>query len=121
MPEKQIPRIIPEVIEDQINQFLDKLPQTAPPQIRDILFESKQSTLGRAILSDLVDIIPVAGDLSNFFRVRHAATIGFERPRRLTRQTIDMLVGLAPEPLGGILDLLTPTNTVTYLREKRGT
>lgn len=118
--EKRLPAIIPEVLEDEFNRLLDTIPKLSPEEFRDVLFESKQSTLGKAILADLLDAVPIAGDIGNFFRVRHAGLVGRERPRRITRQMIDMLVGMLPDPVGGILDLITPTNTVTYLREEMG-
>lgn len=120
MPEKALPAIIPEVLEDEFNRLLDKIPRLSPEELRDVLFESKQSTLGKAILADLLDAVPIAGDVSNIFRVRDAGKVGRVRPRRITRQLVDMLVGMLPEPVGGILDLITPTNTITYLREERG-
>jgi hypothetical protein len=83
-----------------------------------VLFESKHNTLGRAILSDLVDLIPVAGDISNYYRVKDAAKYGRARPRRLARQLVDLVGGVLPSPLDLIMDLITPTNTLTYLREE---
>ena len=62
-------------LEDNLNRFLDDVTANAPPELRDILFESKQSTLGRAIAADLVDIIPIVGDISNFFRVRQVPLV----------------------------------------------
>ncbi len=105
-------------LEDNFNQFLDEVAASAPPDLRDVLFESKQSTFGRAVLADLVDIIPVVGDAANFFRVRHAGKQGIERQRRVGRQALDLGLGSLPDPVGAVLDALTPTNTNTYLREQ---
>lgn len=104
---------------DEVRRFLDEVAETAPPEIKDILFESKQTTLGRAIAADLWDAIPIVGDASNFFRVRHAEKVGITRSRRFSKQIVDLAVGLLPDPVGGILDLLTPTNTITYIQENR--
>ncbi len=105
-------------LEDNLNRFLDDVAASAPPEIRDILFESKQSTLGRAVAADVIDIIPFVGDAANFFRVRHAGKLGIERGRRVGRQALDLGLGSLPDPVGAVLDALTPTNTNTYLREQ---
>jgi len=105
-------------MENNINRFLDEVAAGAPPEIRDILFESRQSTMGRALLADAIDVIPVVGDVSNFFRVRHASREGVRRQARVGRQALDLALGSLPEPVGAVLDLLTPTNTMTYLREQ---
>ncbi len=120
MVEAKLPRRLSEFTEDALNTLLDTVPRLAPEQIRDILFESKQSSLGKAILADLLDAVPIAGEIGNFFRVRDAAKAGREKLRRVTLQLIDMLFGVLPDPVGGILDLITPTNTITYLREEIG-
>jgi len=118
MPEKRLPTLLPEEMADKLNAVLDIVPGLCPERFRDALFESKQSTLGKAVLADLLDAVPIVGDVGNFYRVRHAAESGRERTRRVTLQLIDMLFGILPDPVGGILDLLTPTNTITYLREE---
>ena len=120
MPEKALPAVIPEVLEDQFNRLLDVIPELSPEALRDLLFQSKQSTLGKAILADLMDAVPIAGDVSNLFRCRHAAKTYRERPRRMAKQLIDLAAGLLPDPYGAIFDLVTPTNTLTYYREEMG-
>lgn len=102
-----------------MRRFLDDVAAKAPDEMRDILFESKQSSLGRAIAADLVDAIPIVGDALNLFRVRHAEKIGLTAERRFSRQLIDLTLGVLPDPIGGIIDVLTPTNTLTYLQENR--
>lgn len=104
---------------DEVRRFLDEVAETAPPEIKDILFESTQTSLGRAIAADLWDAIPIVGDASNLFRVRHAEKVGITRSRRFSKQVVDLAIGVLPDPVGGILDLLTPTNTITYLQEHR--
>ena len=98
--------------------FLDDVANRAPDEVRDVLFESKQASLGRAVAADLIDAVPILGDASNIFRVRHAEKFNVTRPRRFSRQLIDLAAGALPDPLGGIIDLITPTNTLTYLREE---
>lgn len=105
-------------LEDNFNRFLDDVAAGAPSELRDILFESTQSTLGRAIVADVIDVIPIVGDASNFFRVRHANRNGVQRQPRIGRQALDLALGSLPEPVGAILDILTPTNTITLLREQ---
>lgn len=106
-------------VETNVNRFLDDVAAGAPEELRDILFESKQSTMGRAIVADVIDVIPLVGDFSNFFRVRHASREGITRQPRVGRQALDLALGSLPEPVGAVLDILTPTNTITYLREQR--
>ena len=120
MPEKALPAIIPEVLEDEFNWLLDRIPKLSPEELRDMLFESKQSSLGKAVLADLLDAVPIAGDISNIFRCRDAAKVYRKRPRRMAKQLIDLAAGMLPDPVGGIADLITPTNTLTYLREEMG-
>jgi hypothetical protein len=78
---------------DNLNRFLDDAAANAPPELRDILFESRQSTMGRAILADVIDVIPLGGDISNFFPVRHAGRIDIDRRRRVSCQALDLLLG----------------------------
>lgn len=108
-----------EEAENNFLEFLDAVVASAPPELREILFESEQRTMGRAVAADLFDVIPVIGDISNLFRVRHAGALE-TRPRgRVTRQTVDLLLGALPPPVGGVLDFLTPSGIITYLREGR--
>lgn len=119
MPEKALPRLLPEIAEDALNELLDRIPKLSPEELRDVLFESKQSTLGKAVLADLTDLIPILSEVSGVFRSRHAAKTFRERPRRISKQLIDLAVGFLPDPVGGILDTLLPVNTLTFLREER--
>lgn len=120
MAEKVLPAIIPEVLEDEFNRLLDAIPKLSPEEVRDLLFESKQSTLGKAILADLIDLIPILSEVSGVFRCRHAAKTFRERPRRISKQLIDLAVGFLPDPLGAAVDTLFPINTLTFLREEMG-
>jgi len=120
VPDRKIPElaVIPERVEAAVNRLADILPEVTPGELRDVLFESKQSSLPKAVVADVLDAVPILGDIGNFYRTRHAGTVGRERPRRLTRQLVDTLVGILPDPVGGVLDLLLPMNTVTYLQEE---
>jgi hypothetical protein len=48
-------------MENNFNRFLDDVAGGVPSQIRDVLFESRQSTMGRALLADAIDVIPEVG------------------------------------------------------------
>ena len=100
-------------LEDRVNQLLDMIRDAAPPLLREVVLESKQDTMGKALLADIVDVIPFVGDAANTYRVRH----GGGQPDRVSRQAIDLMVGSLPEPAGVILDALSPTNLLTFLRE----
>ena len=100
-------------LEDGLNRLLDKIRDAAPPLLREVMLESKQDTMGKSILADVVDVIPFVGDAANMYRVRH----GGGQPERVSRQATDLFAGSMPEPLGFILDALSPTNLLTFLRE----
>jgi len=100
-------------LEDGLNKLLDKIRDSAPPLLREVMMESKQDTMGKSILADVVDVIPFVGDLGNMFRVRH----GSGQPERVSRQATDLFAGSLPEPVGFIMDALSPTNFLTFLRE----
>lgn len=105
-------------LQDRVEAFLDGLGASLPPEFRDLLAQSTQTSLGRAILADLFDAVPIVGDLANLLRVRHAGAS--DGGATVSRQALDLLAGSLPDPIGGILDLLTPTNTLTYLRAEGG-
>ena len=100
-------------MDDQVNNFLDRIENMAPPFVREVALSSKQDTMGKAALADAVDVIPIIGDVANMFRVRH----GGGKPERVKSQATDLLAGSLPEPLGFILDALSPTNFMTFLKE----
>lgn len=107
-----------------INEAIDNLyfridsfvTRTTSPRVRNLLMGSQQQSLLDAMLADLVDIIPGVGDASNLLRVRDAAVKGGEfTKKRLPVQLVDLVAGVLPDPVGGILDALTPSNTITYM------
>ena len=86
---------------------------------RDIFMGTNHTRLSDAVAADLVDVIPLAGDFSNVLRIQDAARRGGEfSKRRLPVQLVDFIGGALPDPIGGIIDLLTPTNTLGYLESK---
>ena len=85
----------------------------------NVLMGANHKNLFEAILADIVDAIPIIGDISNFFRIIDAANNpDVAVRRRVTAQLIDFVLGLLPSPIGTILDILTPTNTIMYLRKE---
>lgn len=84
-------------------------------RIRDILMGTDHRGLFDAVAADIFDVIPIAGDLSNLMRIRDAAGKGAEfAKRRLPVQMVDLIVGILPDPIGGVLDLVTPSNIINY-------
>jgi len=88
---------------------------------RKVLIGVNQDELIDAVIADVLDIIPVVGDFTNLMRVYDSAKTGtpYEKKRRLASQLVDMVAGVLPDPIGTVLDVITPTNTLLYL-EKTG-
>lgn len=79
-------------------------------RITRILIGVKHNELKDAIMADLFDVIPIVGDISNVSRV-----VQEKGKTRKARQIVDLLAGALPDPIGGAIDFLTPTNTIKYL------
>lgn len=105
-------------IQDTINDIMKTVADYIPERPSRILFSSRQNSLKEAILADLLDAVPIAGEVSNAFRVRDATIQQKPYPRRVIANAIDFAAGLAPPPVGTILNILTPTNIIIYLQEK---
>ncbi|MFH1486820.1 MAG: hypothetical protein ABIH46_12185 [Chloroflexota bacterium] len=110
-------------ITDLLNRVFDDvsgaIEKTLGTTGRDILIGSSQAELRQAILADICDIVPIAGDISNILRVQDAARKGGEFPKkRIPTQLLDLLVGAVPGPVGDIADAVTPTNTINWLEAK---
>ena len=121
-PDEEL-RKITKPIDDLLNGDLPT-PAELPKRIENILISPKQKSLHDAILADIFDIIPVVGDVSNAIRVGRAALEDdVLASERMALQSIDAAVGIIPsffpggEVVSTILDFLTPTNMVVYLRE----
>jgi len=95
------------------------MPSSSPGSKDDalwrILASSKHESLAEAVLADLIDAIPIIGDLTNLLRVMDA----YERKDDLVLalQTGDLLGGFPPG-IGEIFDILSPTNTIAYIVRK---
>lgn len=79
----------------------------------EVLFGTKHEMLSEAVIADIIDGIPIIGDISNAIRAAKE-----EDERRRAAQVADTLLGTMPEPLGIIADILTPTNMMIYLNRK---
>ena len=90
------------------------------PEIFDkiwrVVSSAEHEDLGEALLADLFDVLPLFGDLANAMRVKDAVDRGVPE-YIVAAQAVDLIAGLAPG-IGAILDIITPTNTLTYLLRK---
>ena len=75
----------------------------------------EHESLPEAVVSDLIDAIPVLGDISTFMRSQNLQT---ERARdlKLGLLAFDFVADLLP--FGDILELIVPANTLSYLIDR---
>lgn len=96
-------------------------------KIIKVLTSPSHDDVVEAVLADLVDAVPFLGDLSNLMRVINA--IANKEDDYVTALQIgDLLLSPIFEfvwtsstrmlPIIDLLDLITPTNTLTYLLKK---
>ena len=88
----------------------------ADDSLKRILFSAEHDSLAEAVLADLVDAIPILGDLTNAMRVKDAMDKNLP-DRTLLLQLGDLIGGIIPG-LGDVFDIISPTNTLTYLLKK---
>jgi len=88
----------------------------ADDSLKRILFSAEHDSFAEAILADLVDAIPILGDLTNVMRVKDAMDKNLP-DRTVLLQLGDLVGGIIPV-VGDIFDIITPTNTITYLLRK---
>ena len=81
-----------------------------------IMFGTNQKNLQNAILADIIDAIPIIGDVSNVSRIMNSSTGKYVNKKRLSLRTFDLLGDAIG---GGLLDLLLPSNTIIYLEGKK--
>ena len=81
-----------------------------------ILWGTTHKNLTEAILADVVDVIPVVGDLGNAIKVYNLAKKG--ESDKLTLHTGDLVIGIVPV-IGAVGDLITPTNTLIFVMRKK--
>jgi len=72
--------------------------------------------LTTAVAADLIDAIPIIGDVTNFIRIVELIMNDDiqNKDLKLALQTGDFIIGLPPE-IGDVADFLTPTNLISYL------
>ena len=122
-PEEELARLT-KPIDDLLSGDIPT-PSELPRRIDDILMSPRQKSLHDAILADLFDVIPGVGDVSNAVRVGRAALEDDAlASERLAMQSVDLALGTIPsfvpgagEVVSTILDFLTPTNMLVYIRE----
>lgn len=68
-----------------------------------------------AIISDLIDAIPILGDISTFMRARNISEDKYKE-LKLALLAFDFVTNLLP--FGDIFDLLVPANTLSFLISK---
>ena len=84
----------------------------APEEFREnlinILAGVEHKAFSHAVLADVVDTIPIVGDISNIIRTK------LEPNREAkARQLFDTITGIVPV-IGDISDIITPTNTLNF-------
>ena len=88
-----------------------------PRRIEDILKSittTEQRTLADAVVNDLLDTLPLIGEVAGVLRAADA--LEKKDDARAAMEVGDLLAGFPPV-IGDILDILTPTNTIAYLRK----
>jgi hypothetical protein len=65
--------------------------EKSPPPAKEMLLESLQETLVKAIVADLVDVLPIGGDISSLSVLRGAASLSTDDRGRLARQLFNVV------------------------------
>ena len=108
LPRLNLPRVrVFEDIKSSVNDMVNSIDRILTTSYHDSLLE--------AIIADLFDVVPILGDVGNEERVADALRRNDRVAMRA--QTLDLFFGILPV-LGDVADLLTPTNTLLYLRRK---
>lgn len=89
-----------------MTKFKEPTPLERSKAMFDIILGAKQDTISQAMIADLIDTIPVIGDISNAVRTK----LSKDRADK-SRQAIDLLAGLIPI-IGDANDIITPTNLI---------
>lgn len=97
---------IKDEIDAKISSIEDKVRTNVPFQT---LFGVNHETLPQALIADLVDIVPILGEVSGVTRVR----LSDSKQRRFL-QGLDLAVDAIPV-IGPIADILLPANTLMFL------
>lgn len=112
---------IPESTRETVNKLKTKCYEFIGHSPCRILFETEHERLAEAIMADAIDVIPIVGDFTNVFRAVDALSkkSKYRLKRKAIMQVFDLFAGALPDPIGGALDLITPTNTIIYLAKRR--
>ncbi len=78
-------------------------------------FTTEHETILEAFLADLADVVPAVGEIASLVRIVEA--IEKKDDIRAAMEVGDLVAGIPPG-IGDALDVLTPTNTLLYLRRK---
>ncbi|MEM1820607.1 MAG: hypothetical protein QW498_08730 [Thermofilum sp.] len=79
-------------------------------------FTTEHETALEAVLADLADALPLVGEIAGIVRIVEALEKGDDM--RALMELGDLITGVPPS-IGDLLDILTPTNTISYLLRKR--
>ena len=85
------------------------MPEEARDKLSNILVGIEHKSFSQAAIADVVDVLPIVGDVSNAIRTSLETN-----EMAKNRQKLDFMVGVLPPPIGDVLDVLTPTNTMNY-------
>lgn len=97
-------------IESKIKQIESKGKSNSFYQV---LMGVNHSTLSQAIVADIIDTLPVVGEVTNVSRIKQS-----EEPSRRFLQGFDLALEAIPPPFGKIADILFPSNTLWYIDQK---
>jgi hypothetical protein len=111
MPAEKLER----ALEEKVGALPDPLDAD---RIDRILTEPEQEALLDAIAADIVDVVPIAGDLVALVRMKQAEDKGIEYPSR--PQVIENALSDIPAPFDTVGDVLVSANTMHYLQNERG-
>ena len=75
-------------------------------------FKIEHQDITEAVFADLVDLVPVIGEIAGIYRIKEA--IDAKDDMRVLLETGDLFAGFPPL-IGDLLDALTPTNLLLYL------
>lgn len=93
-------------IDAKISSIEDKVRTNVPFQV---IFGVNHTTLPQALIADLVDAIPILGEVSGVTRVR----LSDSKQRRFL-QGLDLAIDAVPV-IGPIADVFLPANTLMFI------
>lgn len=104
---------------DALEDEMDDLPpELSGDAVDRILTGPQQERLAEALAADLVDAVPLVGDLLMLSRIEKAEERGIEYPERPT--ALENALSDLPPPIDTIADLAISQNAMHYLEEQGG-